>query len=300
MQQQVTPQPLVSVIIPVFNDPLGLEQSLSALDNQTSRVPFEVIVVDNDSIPRIAIPFKQFPELTIHGFICNTPGSYAARNHGLKHARGQIIAFLDADCIPARNWLTEGVSVIEKEKYAAMIGGDVVFKKPALPTAVSRYQCALGFQQQNNIQLKGFGATANLWVPRKAEQSIGPFREDLLSGGDREWCARGFTKGFPIKFAPNLIVTTLPRTRLRSAVRQARRVAGGRMQLKNKTSDYFHEEAVKKGYQKESLKKRLARIWTLDYSVSEKIAILLNAAIIWAAGQLEIIRIVLGGKPERR
>lgn len=293
--------PLVSVIIPVFNDQVGLERTLAGLAYQEGNVEFEIIVVDNGSTPKVHIHRQDFPMHVLNAITCATPGSYAARNKGVQHAQGRILAFIDADCIPAKNWLIQGVSAIENQEYSSLIGGDVLIDLPPSPTAVSRYQCAFGFQQRANIELKGFGVTANLWVSRKLAKKIGLFREDLLSGGDYEWCKRAQSKGFTLNFAPNVIVTTFPRATLRDAIRQARRVVGGRIQLaRKKTRPATHEETIKDRYRKESIRHRVKLIWALDYSLSQRLAVLSVAVLIWGAGQIEALRIKFGGTPERR
>ena len=82
--------PSVSVVIPVFNDPAGIRECIESLSRQT-KIPSEVIVVDNGSEP----PIPDTAGLRIVRE--ETPGSYRARNAGLAVASGDITAFTDAD-----------------------------------------------------------------------------------------------------------------------------------------------------------------------------------------------------------
>jgi len=100
---EVSP-PFVSVIIPVYNDPIRLRTCLQALEEQTyPKSMYAVIVVDNgsdESIEPIVAEFSQMKtSYEPH------PRSYAARNKSLSPARGEVIAFTDSDCIPAPDWI---------------------------------------------------------------------------------------------------------------------------------------------------------------------------------------------------
>ena len=101
----------VSVIIPVYNDSARVKICLEALEKQTyPQNLYEVIVVDNasDEYPAIKDVVCQFSQ-AIAAYE-SRPGSYAARNKGISLAKGDIIAFTDADCIPAKNWIEKGVA----------------------------------------------------------------------------------------------------------------------------------------------------------------------------------------------
>ncbi|MBO1348747.1 MAG: glycosyltransferase family 2 protein [Hormoscilla sp. GUM202] len=110
---------LVSVIIPVYNDAEPLRTCLECLENQTyPKESYEVIVVDNASQSDTASVVNEFSQAMIT--YEKKPGSYAARNKGISVAKGEIIAFTDADCIPAADWIEKGV---EKE-VAQYVGGE--------------------------------------------------------------------------------------------------------------------------------------------------------------------------------
>ena len=114
----------VSVIIPVYNDGERLRSCLQALAQQTYPTDcYEVIVVDNGSDARANIQgiVQQF-EGTISEFE-STPGSYAARNKGISIAKGEIIAFTDADCIPTSNWIEKGVAHLQETVNCGLVGG---------------------------------------------------------------------------------------------------------------------------------------------------------------------------------
>jgi glycosyltransferase involved in cell wall biosynthesis len=95
---------LVSIIIPAYNAAATLRPCLEACLNQSYR-DTEVIVADDgstDETPKIAKSFDRVTYLRQ-----GNAGPAAARNHGARLAKGTIIAYTDADCIPATDWIEQ-------------------------------------------------------------------------------------------------------------------------------------------------------------------------------------------------
>lgn len=89
-------QPFVSVIVPVRNDNVRLEQCLRALESKTyPRDRYEVVVVDNGSTQSVAPVVASYSHARLMHE--GRPGSYAVRNAGLLHARGEVVAFTGLD-----------------------------------------------------------------------------------------------------------------------------------------------------------------------------------------------------------
>lgn len=91
-------QPLVSVIIPVFNEGLNLSLCLdSLLNNQEKRV--EIIVVDDGSTDNSLQIAEQYAASnpSIHVYTQANQGVCAARNLGLSKVHGQFVTFVDGD-----------------------------------------------------------------------------------------------------------------------------------------------------------------------------------------------------------
>ncbi|HYB59511.1 MAG TPA: glycosyltransferase family 2 protein [Candidatus Acidoferrales bacterium] len=88
----------VSFIIPTYNRARVLKRSVDSALNQTYR-DFEILIVDDGSTDEtfdVVKPFLQFPRVRYVRHDMNK-GSQAARNTGIKNARGDYIAFLDSD-----------------------------------------------------------------------------------------------------------------------------------------------------------------------------------------------------------
>lgn len=222
--------PRVSVIIPVYNDAERLKLCLDRLAEQTfPRDEMEVIVVDNGSTspPRELVesyPFCQFAEES-------APGSYAARNRGLSLAAGDIVAFTDADCLPHRDWLEQGVAGAEQFAGPVLIGGaiNVVPNDPTRVSAVEWFDVVFGLQQETNVAHYSFAATANAFANRDLLNTIGHFNSQLLSGGDTDWGKRAAAEGYPVVYHPGAAVDHPARRSLGQIATQARRHAGGRI-----------------------------------------------------------------------
>ncbi len=100
--------PRFSVIVPVKNGRVTLPATLHALTAQAGmilNVDYEIIVVDDGSDDGTAEVIPNLPGLRVLAQANAGPAS--ARNSGARAARGQILAFTDADCIPAPDWLHE-------------------------------------------------------------------------------------------------------------------------------------------------------------------------------------------------
>lgn len=87
--------PLVSIIVPCFNDEASIEEALSSALNQTYPNK-EVVVVDDGSTDRSTDIVRSFGS-RLRLVSQENKGAPAARNHGLRLAEGDFIQFLDAD-----------------------------------------------------------------------------------------------------------------------------------------------------------------------------------------------------------
>lgn len=238
--------PFVSVIIPVFNDGERLKRCLQALKQQTYPSDlFEIVVVDNGSDPAQNIPdiAKQFGQaIFTHE---SHPGSYAARNKGISCAKGTAIAFTDADCIPATDWIEQGVQLLLQTPHVGLVGGKIEcsFVDPTQPTPVELYESLwYPLPQQEFVEKHHFAATANLFTWAEVLRQVGEFDATLKSNGDRQWGQRVHQAGYTLIYGESVQVTHPARHNLPELHRRARRIIGGRYDLHQKASFWQRQQ----------------------------------------------------------
>jgi glycosyltransferase involved in cell wall biosynthesis len=198
MHDRHASDPYVTVVIPTYRDWDNLRVCLEALSHQT--VPadeFEVIVVNND--PGASCPFD-LPARNMKLVAEARAGSYAARNHGLQIARGEIIAMIDSDCTPNPDWIEAGVRALETQK-ADLAGGKVTFEISPASTAAQMYDAVFNMQMALTIETAHTAQTANLFARRMVFDTIGKFPSDLRSGGDVVWTGKATGSGFKLIYA---------------------------------------------------------------------------------------------------
>ncbi|MCL5733951.1 MAG: glycosyltransferase family 2 protein [Patescibacteria group bacterium] len=120
-------QPKFSIIIPARNEAGIIKETVSAAKKQDVD-NFEVIVVDNGSSDKTAEIAR---EAGAKVFFEKTEGTNFTRQKGFEESRGKIVAFLDADCVPAPDWLSRINKVLNQTGAAAVSGPyDLGFKNP--------------------------------------------------------------------------------------------------------------------------------------------------------------------------
>jgi glycosyltransferase involved in cell wall biosynthesis len=237
------PQPFVSIIIPVFNDAIGLKRCLAALEQQTyPKHLYEVVVVDNGSQAEQDV--AGVVALHKHAILAheNQPGSYAARNRGIALAKGGVLAFTDADCIPAPDWVEQGVQTLVHNPECGLVAGNIQisFQNQNQPTAIELYESLwYPLSQAEFIEKHHFGATANLFTFAHVMAKVGAFDSTLKSNGDREWGQRVYAAGYRPLYAETVCVTHPARHSLGQLYGRARRIMGGRYDLQQKSEPSF-------------------------------------------------------------
>ena len=115
-----------SVIIPTFNRAKMLEEALRSLTLQT-RIPEEVIVVDNNSCDNTKEVTEQFSyQLNIKYIMEKMQGTSTARNTGIKNSSGDIVVFLDDDCVANKEWLHYLELPFLRDPSIGMVGGEIL------------------------------------------------------------------------------------------------------------------------------------------------------------------------------
>ncbi|MBO0349310.1 glycosyltransferase [Phormidium pseudopriestleyi FRX01] len=224
MYQQT--QPFISIIIPVLNDRRQLQLCLEALEKQTyPKYLYEVLVIDNGSDESIEPVVRQFKQAKM--LVEPSPGSYTARNKGILQAKGEVLAFTDADCIPHSDWLEKGTAHLLAIPNCGLVGGHIQFsfKNPNRPNAAELYDQFFFLQQEYYLEHEKFAATANVFTYKQVFEQVGLFNSNLKSGGDREWGNRVFAEGYAQSYAADASICHPARDSVKQLQKKVTRVA---------------------------------------------------------------------------
>jgi len=206
---------LISVILPVRNGMPWLDVQLRALADQQCEEPWEVVVADNGSNDGSTELAQTWAD-RIDGFrvvdASLVRGAPGARNSGVRAAKGDLLAFCDADDAVDKDWLAHCVAALD---HADVVAGVFDFWSlnagpESPPTAAATHQ--LGFLPA--------GLAANIAVRRIAFEEVSGFAEDLPIGEDIDLCWRLQLRGFRFAIAPEAIVAKRERSTFTEVFRQ--------------------------------------------------------------------------------
>ena len=234
--------PKISVIVPVYNGEADLPELINCLQAQTypaDRV--EYLLVDNASRDRTTTLLEAAVQeaaslgITLRFLQENTiQSSYAARNTGIRAAKGDIFVFTDADCRPQPDWLNEIISPFA-DSAVGIVAGEIIAVpgKTLLEKHADRHNV---LSQQHTLEHSfcPYGQTANLAIRRQVLEQVGLFRPYLTTGGDADICWR-IQRGsdWQLTFAPKAIVQHRHRATFQDYKSQWRRYG--------RSNRYLHE-----------------------------------------------------------
>ncbi len=189
-----------SIIIPTFARPERLGQcmvGLAALDYPRDR--FEVIVVDDGSPVSVEPIMRRFNGLLNVTLLRKTnQGPGPARNSGAAQAQGQLLAFLDDDCVPGPHWLSHLALANARCPEAMLVGATTNGCSENVFAEVNHVlvRAVTTWLRDNKSPLMFF-PTNNLCIPAEAFHEIAGFCPQIRisAGEDRELCARWVASG---------------------------------------------------------------------------------------------------------
>lgn len=173
----------ISVVIPVHNAETYIERCIKALLSQ--KYPsghYEIIMVDNNSKDDSPEIIKQYPEIKYHNV--DKQGSYAARNKGISQAKGEIIAFTDADCAPSVDWLRNIEDALSHPEIRVVLGKNQFASDSRILSMLAEYETAkavYAFSSDDNTIYYGY--TNNMAARKELFNEMGLFLE-ISRGAD--------------------------------------------------------------------------------------------------------------------
>jgi glycosyltransferase involved in cell wall biosynthesis len=229
----------VSVIIPIYNGERDLPALIQCLEAQTyPREAVEYLLADNNSNDRTSQMLHQAAAATSIDLIPLTEAkiqsSYAARNLGIRQAKGEFLAFTDADCRPQPQWLTELMQPFDRPEIGLVAGEIMGLHGDSLLELYAERVGVLAAKYSLEHPFCPYGQTANLSIRKEILAKVGLFRPHLTTGGDADICWRILREtDFKIEFAPKAIIEHRHRDNLADFRSQWRRYG--------RSNRYLHE-----------------------------------------------------------
>jgi glycosyltransferase involved in cell wall biosynthesis len=203
---QLEAQPVISVIVPALNEESVIGHCLASLQCQTlAAATFEVLVVDNGSTDGTVAIARSYARSTSVRVIERGGARIAAlRNAGAAIARGQFLAFLDADCVAPKHWLVQALDLMRADA-SRIVGAH--YRIPASSSWVARAWYGDLWQMKDGpVSYLPGGDTI---VSRDLFMNLGGFDETLVTSEDCEFCERAAAAQAPILAIPSLSVVHL-------------------------------------------------------------------------------------------
>src|SRR4051794_22763342 len=206
----------LTVVIPVLDQAVLLNEQLRAIAAQDLTLPYDVFIADNGSHDETLSVIERWADRDprFRGIDASQrKGPAAARNAAAAEAAGDALAFCDADDVVSPSWLTGCV--------AALGGADVVAGAFDFGALNGRPGGSPVQHYTSHFEFLPAGLGANLAVRADAFRSVGGFDETLTAGEDIDLCWRLQLQGWHFVYAPAAVVAKRERTDARSRRHQA-------------------------------------------------------------------------------
>jgi glycosyltransferase involved in cell wall biosynthesis len=208
--------PQISLIVCTRNRAESLPACLNSIEQAAvanRAVEVELLIVNNGSTDATAAVLRAWQRSTsvpCRVLLAEQRGLSHARNCGLEHATGKIIAFTDDDCTVARDYLTQVERAYAADAGPALRGGRVELGDPRdLPFTI---KTDLAPQRFTGGHPGGFIHGCNLTMSRSALELVGRFDTRLGAGQpigaaeDSDFVYRAHRSGVMVLYDPSIVV----------------------------------------------------------------------------------------------
>ena len=206
----------ISVVIPAHNEENVIASTLEAILNQ-DYPDFEVIIVDNASTDTTSGIVKEFQKKHTHLHLVYEPkkGLLQARESGRQKAQGEIIANMDADCLPEKDWLRRGSNFFTDNSIAATTGPyDYYDGAPSfryMSFALQKYVYTFLNTATRIINGGGILIGGNNFIRATSLEKMGGYNTAIVFYGEDTDTARRVSHTGRIVFHPKLVMKTSAR-----------------------------------------------------------------------------------------
>lgn len=208
-QNDGSDQPILSIIIPYQDNLKETEDIILSLESQSyPSDKIEVLLIYNSSfkgLNRNSIPIDGGIKIELLEERLHLNSPYSARNRGLEKAKGDIIVFIDANSIPDKNWLENGIKFLLEMNYD-LVAGKVDFDFGDRITAAKVVDSLTSIDMKKAVEERGVAYTANLFVKKDVFKNIGSFEEMTRSGGDVRLTKKAVKAGYKIGYCDIAVV----------------------------------------------------------------------------------------------
>jgi glycosyltransferase involved in cell wall biosynthesis len=244
VQQETDFEPSVSIVVPVLNGEATIRVLLESLLNiHYPKGKVEITIVDGISTDGTRDIIAKYPLKIV---VEEKNGPNAARNSGIEHTSGEIIAFTDSDCVVPREWIDKTVDNFRDPKVGC-VGGDV---KGLNDDFLSQYaresifpvirRCKTRKELNAPGPLRGCPVGCNMSFRREALKRAGGFDEAIQYGFEEdELIERVCKAGYQLVLDPQVSVWHKHRATLTGLLKQSFKYGrgAGRLTMRSKHQD---------------------------------------------------------------
>lgn len=179
-------KPVLSVVIPAFNEERFIGRQLAVLRQHTTAFPVQIIVVDNGSRDKTR-------ELARNGgadLVLEEQGTVAAiRNAGAQYAEADVLMFMDADVFPTEDWACHILKVIEQVRESRLLTGSWVSVPESCSWLEKNWFKPLEHGQNTHMN------SGHMIISKRLFKELGGFDPVLRTGEDFDISMRACAAG---------------------------------------------------------------------------------------------------------
>jgi glycosyltransferase involved in cell wall biosynthesis len=218
--KRVNPPELISVVLPVLNGERYLGEQLAALAHQTYARPWEVVIVDNGCTDGTLAVVERWgdrlPDVRIAD-ASDLKGLNHARNIGSAAARGDFLAFCDADDVVSPGWLAGLATAAERADILGGVGEiETLNGRRAFPSRTGSQPG--GVRTRLGYLPSVSGGNCGVWTD--VARTLRWDESFVYAGSDIEFSWRAVLASFRVDVAPGAVIRVRQRTDLRSLATQ--------------------------------------------------------------------------------